>query len=197
MRQETQHWDSIRALLEVVLAGAGVTGLTVTATVLRLSDSQWWREGGVGWTGAPFPNAVAEKDAVNLPGLYELAITPGDLTYSDGFPGYVVLLEEATTPVTEYLFITPLRRSSQDDVVSDHDTAGTFGELLTVTKSLAQGNQRIKNTTYDADGRMLSADIVTFANGADAAADVNAIATFGVTAVYDVDGNMTSLLSSE
>jgi len=140
---------------------------------------------------------MSEIDSTNLPGFYSLAITPADLDYDAGIEGYVAVITESTYSILEYVGITPLRRSSHDDVLTDHVAASTFGELLKVVKGLAQGNQRLKNLVYDSEGRLSTVDLVVYPTGTDADSDTNAISTFSMTMTYDVDGNLDSLVSSE
>jgi len=138
-----QHWDSIRAYLSLISAGSGVTGKSPTAVVQRLSDSLYLQADGVTWASATFSHPMAEVDAVDEPGLYSYTLAAAALDYDAGFPGYFFILTEATTPVLEHKVTVPLRRSAWDDVRTDHQTSGTFGEdfaLLSLTTVGAEGD---------------------------------------------------------
>jgi hypothetical protein len=80
---------------------------------------------------------------------------------------------------------------------SSHTDPNTFGLLMQVTAGMVQANHRLKNPTYDAEGRMLTAQLLVFADGATADADGVPLATFDVTMTYDGDGNLETVLSKE
>jgi hypothetical protein len=80
---------------------------------------------------------------------------------------------------------------------ASHVAAGSFGLLAQITAGMVQANHRLMNPTFDADGRMLTADLVVYPTGADATANTNALSTFTVTMTYDGSGNLATLLSRE
>ena len=84
-----------------------------------------------------------------------------------------------------------------DEALAGHHTNGTAGRALAITKGLVQGHHRIKDPTYDPDGRLLTAKLMVYPTAADATADTNEDFTFNVTCTYDGDGNLASLLSTE
>lgn len=63
-----------------------------------------------------------------------------------------------------------------------------YEEPLFRILGLIQENQVIDNTTFDGDGNMLTARIRTFTD----ATLITVLATYNLTAVYDVDGNLTT-----
>jgi hypothetical protein len=71
MRQETQHFDQVKASIEVVTAGTGQTGLSPTVAIQRISDGQWLANGGGSWAAGFATNPLVETDINNLPGHYE------------------------------------------------------------------------------------------------------------------------------
>jgi len=193
MRAEVQPWNAITARLEMVSgAGVGQTGLSPTAQIKRLLDGKYWN--GATWQVGVTSVVMSEVDAVNEPGVYEAAVLPAQLSYSFGLKGYRFQVAEATKPALEYGFILQQRRSSHDDVVTDHVTSGTFGHRLAM--ALGVGGQfwhRIKSPTYDVEGRLLTAQMVAYPTSADADADTNEIGHIDITVTYDVNGNMATL----
>lgn len=194
MRREVQHWNQVRALLEVVIAGAGQTGLSPSAIIRRRSDGLWLQNDGTTWDSSPDELAMTPVDAVNLPGVYQYAVNSGGLTYADGGEGYTVRVSESTNDLLEYIEITTAK-SEWDELVSDHVTGSTMGLTLQVVRGLVQGEHRLQNTTYDGDGRLQTADIVIYPTSNDALNDTNALATFSVTCTYNAYGDLTSLIS--
>jgi hypothetical protein len=82
-----------------------------------------------------------------------------------------------------------------DEPVASHVASGTFGRAAAVTLGLVQANHRIKNPTYDSEGRLLTAQLVVYPSSTDAQNDTNPLETFNVTSTYDANGNLQSLLS--
>lgn len=82
-----------------------------------------------------------------------------------------------------------------DELSSGHQIAGSFGRLLTIAHGLVQGNKRIQNPTYDAEGRLLTCELVLYPTAVDAQNQTNALDTFTVTSTYDGSGNLQTLLS--
>ncbi len=83
-----------------------------------------------------------------------------------------------------------------DTLKASHVDTDTFGGAMQVILGMVQGNHRIKNPTYDAEGRLLTATLAAYATPADADAD-SPLSEFNVTCTYDVDGNLETLLSKE
>jgi len=194
MRHETQHWDQIQALLEVVSAGEGQTGLTPTVSVVRLSDGLWLQVGGLTWGGSPASLAMSEPDSANLPGVYSYTVNAAALSYSDGFAGYLFHIVEPVNYVRESVRVH-VAMSEWDESPTSHATAGTMGRVLQTVQGLVQGNHRLKNPTYDSEGRMLTAELAVYPTSTDALNDTNALDTFNLTCTYNGFGDMTSLLS--
>lgn len=225
MRHENQHWNDIKAYLEIVSAGAGVSGLAPTARIYRVSDGAWWD--GAAWDVTPTDVAMLEVDATNLPGAYYLA--PGDLDYASGRAGYLVQLEETTTSRFEFVRIGQLLQEAWSDTRASFNAAGTFGEALQdaaataaaiadavwdedktghstadtfgyivqVIAGLVHQNHRFRSPVYDVNGRLVSTELVVYPSNADAEADTNALTVIYMTSDYDLDGNLLSLLAKE
>lgn len=194
MRHETQHWDQVRALLEVVSAGEGQTGLSPTVSIIRLSDGQWLQAGGMTWGASAVSLSMSELDAVNLPGIYSYTVNTAALTYTDGFAGYIFHIVEPVNYARETVRVH-VAMSEWDEDPTAHVTTGTMGKVLQTVQGLVQGNHRLKNPTYDSEGRMLTAELSIYPTSADALNDTNALDTFNVTCTYNGFGDMTSLLS--
>lgn len=84
-----------------------------------------------------------------------------------------------------------------DELLNSHLSAGSTGRALAIIQGLVQGNHRIRNPAYDAEGRLLSCQLVVYPTSSDALNETNAVATMNVTSTYDGAGNLTSLLSRE
>lgn len=194
MRQETQHWDQVRATLEIVVAGTGQTGLSPTVAILRLSDNLWLQAGGGSWGASIATNTLTEVSSSNLPGLYSYSIPSARLTYEDGYAGYLLKFSESTQFILEYATVH-VERSEWDEAVSDHVSLGSAGLMLQAVHGLVQGNHRLKNPTYDSEGRMLTAELAVYPTSSDALADTSALVTYNVTCTYNAFGDLTSLLS--
>lgn len=54
--------------------GIGLTGLTISLLIMRLSDSQYWT--GLAWSATPTELTMTEKDSTNFPGDYEYTTGP-------------------------------------------------------------------------------------------------------------------------
>lgn len=256
MRFEDQPWNAITARLEVISAGVGVTGLSPTAQIKRLSDGKYWN--GATWQVGATSVSMAEVDATNEPGVYEAVVLTAQLDYALGTAGYRFWVKETTNLVLQNGFILQQHKVSWDEARSGYTVAGTFGEGVGVvevgtgaidTASFAAGAidaaaiaadaigaselatdavaeitdavwdelvsghvasgsfghrvamalgiggqfwHRIKSPTYDAEGRLLTAQLVAYPTSADADADANEIGHVDVTATYDVDGNLAT-----
>lgn len=114
--------------------------------------------------------------------------------------------EIATTAVDEIVAAitipTPPTASAIADAVWDesktgHVTTGTMGHLVQVIAGMCLANHRLKDPTFDSEGRMLTATMVAYPTGADALSETNALATFSGTWTYDVDGNVSTTLVRE
>ena len=242
MRQETQHWNKILAMVEILLGGSGQTGLSPSVAIKRVSDGLWLNAAGTGWTATtPSGGSVhtmAELDATDLPGVYGYVIPPAQLSYDDGLAGYYFSVAESSTSLREYVLVTAIADASKqsgtlwtdavgsysgtagstaeklveagtsgstaaiasavwDKPRASHIAVGSFGLLAQITAGMVQANHRLMNPTYDAEGRMLTADLVVYPTGPDAAANTSALSTFNVTMTYDGSGNLTTLLSRE
>lgn len=67
VRIQTGDVEEIRSRF-VDAQGAGVTGLSPTVRIWRVSDGQFWN--GTGYAAAPTDHPMAAVDAANLPGVY-------------------------------------------------------------------------------------------------------------------------------
>lgn len=269
MRHETQHWDKIRATVEIISGGEGQTGLAPEVAIQRRSDGFWLASGGGSWTAIYDTNTMSEVNSVDLPGLYEYEIPVDQLDYDQSLVGYRMKIVESENLIYENVSVDGLRSEWKEDlstysgpgtagvVLNDlqvssiaaavwdepkagHVTAGTFGEGVNVTsletdsitnlsfapsavaelsaavwdepvsshavansfgkmvrtiQGLVQGNHRLTNTVYDAEGRLLSGSVIIYPSSADTLADTNAIDTFNLTCTYNTFGDLTSLVS--
>lgn len=84
-----------------------------------------------------------------------------------------------------------------NELLNDHLTAGSTGRAVAIIQGLVQGNHRIRNPTYDPNGRLLTCQLVVYPTSADALNETNPIATMNVTSTYNGAGNLESLLSRE
>jgi hypothetical protein len=84
-----------------------------------------------------------------------------------------------------------------NEPAADHVSSTSFGGLLHITGSMSHLNHRMKSPVYDPDGRLLSANLVSYPSGAAAAADSGAIATVALTMTYDTEGNLESVLGEK
>ncbi len=149
MRQESQHFDKIRATLEIIVDGTGKTGLSPTVAIKRISDGFWLQAGGASFGAGFASNTMTAVDASNLPGLYQYAPSSGALAYTSGKDGYYMYASEGTTATAEFSHITPyvsvdtgvtLTTGAESQLVdavwnearSGHTTSGTFGEGVKV-----------------------------------------------------------------
>lgn len=105
MRHEIQPWDRVRAQLEVIVAGAGQTGLTPLCAIQRKIDGYWLANGGGSWAAGFAVNTMTAVNAVTQPGLYEYAVPTGQLTYVQGAEGYRIVIAETTQPLLEYVSV--------------------------------------------------------------------------------------------
>jgi hypothetical protein len=99
---------------------------------------------------------MSEPDATNLPGIYNYAIPGAQLDHDAGQAGYLMRINETTTPITEGIFVTVNRRSAWDDPRASHVTAGTFGEgvllaadAVTAAALAASGSGEIADAVWD------------------------------------------------
>lgn len=151
MRQETQPWNKIELVLELIDLGVGLTGKTPTALLKRQSDGKWLQSGGT-WGASPSSLTLTEVDATNFPGLYRFQPGSSDLTYDDGVGGYLAKILETTQSVDENVLITV---STQRADIRDIDltapaslTDGTLGELLARMVGLRGHFERIVFDTF-------------------------------------------------
>jgi len=154
-----------RYWLEGKLAGQGVAALVPAFLIFRNAVT-----GGAPIVPAP---ALVKVDDANCPGLW----------YFD---------YEATEPI--YLEV-------------DMDTTAV-GPLVGVDRFLSRvlepsdGNLdtfsphfRLKDPTFNAAGRLLTADLVYYPSAADAVADTNALRTVSIVATYGGDGRIASYVA--
>jgi hypothetical protein len=205
MRQETQRYDKIKATVEIVVSGVGKTGLSPLVAFRRISTNEYLQNGGT-WDPGFDTNPMTEVDSTNMPGLYEFEIAPGDLTVLDSVDGYFFKVTEGSYQITQYgkidPFVSPdaasIADAVWDELVADHTgTSGSTAELLAIIGGLSQFRHRIKNPTYDVDGRLLTAQLVVYPSSGAASGDFTPLATINVTATYDVDGNLDTFLATD
>jgi hypothetical protein len=197
MQQKTQHWDSLIAIADIVQAMVPKSGKTLQVRIYRIADGKWWNHAGDSWDGSPVSNTMVQPDATNLPAIYHLVPNPAKLDYALSLDGYYVVMWNDSIPFYEDEFINVHRRSDMDEAAADHLDSGTVGEMITVIKGLVQGNQRLRNFSFDPEYRVLTGDLVVYPTGTDAQNDTNAIATFSMSATYDASGNLETKLIRE
>jgi hypothetical protein len=182
MRHENQHWNDIRATVEIVIAGVAQTGLSPTVKIYRQSDGQWWN--GSAWGGTATQLAMTEVDATDLAGYYDYQLT-GGLAYSTfgvSVEGYTLYVEESTNNLVEIIRVVPLNQPAFDQSRSGI-VAGSYGEYLqNPVESLAATADAVwdeplaGHTTAGTAGKALSdtSSLPTAADVADAVWDESA-----------------------
>jgi hypothetical protein len=150
MRHETQRWNLIKAVVEIVTAGAGLTGKSPTAFIRRTSDGTYL-QGGFTWDVAAVAHSLTAVDAANLPGLYSFVVPIGSLDVDAGADGYVIKIEEATVNLIEYVAVeqefSVHEDINTDVVIGKRSSAGMLNALF---KFLISSEDDIQ-TGYQAD----------------------------------------------
>ena len=133
MRHETQRYDSIKATAELVVAGAGQTGKTVTVAIQKVDTGQWLQAGGASWGAGFATNTMTPVDAVNAPGLYEYDLS-ASLVYSDiqnnQTDGYLVKITEPTLSLLEYVKVDVEYDPSEPGVIAGRSLSDVLDALF-------------------------------------------------------------------
>lgn len=195
MRQESQQWNVLRAYVEVISAGAGVTGLSPTVEIQRIADGLWWD----GATWAASPTALSMTAHANLAGVYQYAVDPSGLDYDLAFPGYVMRIVEGTTPLREHVYSSTLRRSAWDDI--EPISGETFGDQFFRMVALRQENLRVVYDTWTAAGQVSHGFVYIYESKADLEADVApwplAVGKYEIDQAYDGSSRPTIYTSTK
>ena len=173
MRHEIQHWDAIRASLELVVAGMGQTGLSPLVGIQRRSDGRWLANGGGSWQVAFATNTMTEPDATNQPGAYEYAIPSGQLAYAQSVTGYRMVITESTLSIRENVRVVGARAEWAETLTWGSVVAGSQGEELLIINALRQNNVRVVYDTYDVGGKPLHGYVYVYASKAALEADIS------------------------
>lgn len=128
MRHEAQQRDKIHATIEVVVAGAGQTGLSPTVVLKRVTDGFYWNAVGVVFAAPVVTNAVPEVDATDQAGLYRMDIPSSALDMVLGADGYEYKIIEATNSVYQNVTIEP--RDEVSEVVLAGVVVATSTSIL-------------------------------------------------------------------
>ena len=103
MRHEVQQRDKIHAKMEIVIAGAGQTGLSPTVLLKRVLDGLYWN--GTIFQVAVTSVALPEIDATNQAGYYRLDVPSTAIDPILGGDGYEYHAVETTNSIRENAFI--------------------------------------------------------------------------------------------
>jgi hypothetical protein len=197
MRSEQQPITKIRILAELVAAGTGITGKTVTATLRRLSDDQYLQSGG-GWGASPSTLTLTERSSANQPGLYAYEVSSADVSMSHvGYEAIVVQSADTSYPMRECVMIWPYVDAAQP-IDPDAVVAGSMADLIFRIAGLAGRYNRITWSTFDpTSNNPLTGTIKLYETGADADADTNVKGEYSFTAGYDGQDRATSYVGKQ
>lgn len=84
-----------------------------------------------------------------------------------------------------------------DEALVDHVNPGSIGKQLILGAGLNQLNHRIKNPSYDTEGRLLGCELHVYKDSTDAGLGTGELVSITVTATYDLDGNLDTFLAQE
>jgi hypothetical protein len=84
-----------------------------------------------------------------------------------------------------------------DEALVDHVNPGSIGKQLILGAGLNQLNHRIKNPSYDLEGRLLGCELHVYKDSTDAGLGSGELVSITVTATYDLDGNLDTFLAQE
>jgi len=154
-----------RYWLEGKLAGQGVANLVAAFTIFRNAVT-----GGAPAVAAP---ALVKVDDANCPGLW----------YFDYEATEPIYLEVDMDPTAVGPLVGVDRFLSRVLEPSD-------GNLDTFSPHF-----RLKAPTFNAAGRLLTADLVYYPSASDAVADTNALRTVSIVATYGGDGRIASYVA--
>tara|TARA_Y100000034_G_scaffold87147_1_gene104462 strand:+ start:233 stop:1249 length:1017 start_codon:yes stop_codon:yes gene_type:complete len=116
MKFMNQRWNRVEANLEIVAGGVGIPGLAPTCQILNLADGLWYQNPG--WGAVPLVMPIPLVDLgvtvhAVLNGQYTFQVGVGDLTKTDDAPGYLVVINEPTIPITEFHRVTTFVRPDE------------------------------------------------------------------------------------
>ncbi len=173
MRYELKSYNDFMFFLEIVSFGLGVTGLSPKISIKRFGAATYWD--GAAWTGAYTEFTMSATDSVNQPGLYYYNFMPAIDTTVD--TRYLVKMSDATSIVTEYIFVTLNRfdnitsnnRVIPQNIASFMDAAvgftlpnSTLGNVtLTATTTNVTNDVNANVVDWNSSGATLTADITT------------------------------------
>ena len=151
MRHESQKWDMIQANLEVVIAGAPITGLAPVVAIRRELTNEFYQ--GPGWGAGFAAIPMVELDPVNFPGHYSLQIGGVDLVAALGVLGYTAQIVEVVNAITEYVRIEQVHTPAEVAVATwstdisslignNQDVAAFIIDLLRDSLVCTEGNTK-------------------------------------------------------
>lgn len=127
-------------ILAVDVAGAPVTGATVTLTIRRDSDGFFWN--GTAFQSSATTVPMAELDATNMAGVYSYDFRPGISSFT-----CVLYATSATAAIVNEPWVTQLRVGSWADnldaALSNVAGSGDMSEILTKLNDADRNYARI------------------------------------------------------
>lgn len=132
-----------------------------------------------GVDGTVYGSGLAMSEVAG--GFYNYNYTGYDYTVDYVFRAY-----ESSLPTAEQYVVATNEADSMN-------TQGITKQIL----GLSQGNFVMKNQTYDANGRLLTSNMYTYENAADANSETNPIHSYYIVSTYDVNGNLTNYKVTE
>lgn len=135
-----------------------------------------------GWTLAGTQVITAQAMTEIAGGFYYFDFSGYDFSQDYVFRGYAASLANGE----EYVYLS-----------NDADSQNGQGIIKQIL-GLVQGNMKTTNTTYDANGRLLTANLYTYPTQADVSAGTNVLHSYAITATYDVaTGNLQTYSCKE
>lgn len=134
-----------------------------------------------GWTLDGIQVLTAETMVEIAGGFYYFNYTGYDFSQDYVFRGYASVLATGE----EYVYLS-----------NDADSQNGQGIIKQIL-GLVQGNMKTTNTTYDANGRLLTANLYTYPTPADVSAGTNVLHSYAITATYDGSGNLATYSCKE
>ena len=168
IKQSTTHF-----LVVVLLDNKGdyKTGETITYEVRKSSDNSLTTSGTLTSTGNIYTDTIS---ILVLGEYYVLYFTP--TKHENGL---------------EHLIV------QQSDINDIDDSLTTLAVNLATVLGLVQHNMRYTDHVYNGDGCLTSAKLKLYNNKSDTDTDINAFATYTITATYDTEAKLTGYKVTE